>query len=296
VTAHSILYFTCNLAAYLQQNSLKPNPKLDPRRTPSLLCPRRRTKRTLRAPLLSVSVRFHFAQSNQFTPPAAGRPQAKSNARSKMNPKSSGARPKKTDGDGENNNSDVDTPQDGKGDPNLSGISPPLPADLVEPQLQVYASGFHVITSGTEVGITTVKCVYFPLVAVYFFTFFQRNCRFAPGLLLPIVRDVLHLETSKVVLQRMFQRWLCHYSCTAAKSDPHTKPSSKEAQSQLETFRAQTSIPTALLPCPQHSEGQGFCFPADQYLVRRKHPSFSLCALVHTAIFSGIAPSSFQTH
>jgi len=89
-----------------------------------------------------------------------------------MNPKSSSLHPKKTDGDGENNNSDIDTPQDGKGDPNLLGIAPPLPIGLVKPQLQSHDTGFHIITAGIEVGITTIKCVYFTLLAISFFTVF----------------------------------------------------------------------------------------------------------------------------
>ena len=100
---------------------------------------------------------------NYFKPPITGRPKAKSKAGSKANLKSSGARPKKTDGDSEKNDSDADTPQDGRGDPNLSGITPPLPVSLVEPQLVSYDTGFHVITAGIEVGITTVKFVYISL-------------------------------------------------------------------------------------------------------------------------------------
>jgi hypothetical protein len=105
----------------------------------------------------------------------------------------------------EKNVSDADTPQDGKGDPNLSGITPPLPIDLVEPQLQAHDMGFHVITAGIEVGITTIRFICFTLLAVCFFTFSQRYCRFAPRLSKPIDPDLLHLETSEVVLQRMLQ-------------------------------------------------------------------------------------------
>jgi len=57
----------------------------------------------------------------------------------------------------ENSDSDANTPQDGLGDANMSGIAPPHPSDLVEPQLQAHHTGFHVITRGTEVGITTIK-------------------------------------------------------------------------------------------------------------------------------------------
>jgi len=63
----------------------------------------------------------------------------------------------------EHDGGDADEPQDGLGNPNLSGITPPHPAALVEPQLQVHDTGFYVITSGTEVGITTVKYVCFSL-------------------------------------------------------------------------------------------------------------------------------------
>lgn len=67
------------------------------------------------------------------------------------------------DGSHEHSDGDIDTPQDGLGNPNMSGISPPQPATLVEPLLQAHDTGFHVITSGTEVGITTVKYIYFSL-------------------------------------------------------------------------------------------------------------------------------------
>jgi hypothetical protein len=58
---------------------------------------------------------------------------------------------------------DTDEPQDGLGNPNLSGITLPHPAALVELQLQAHDTGFYVITSGTEVGIATVKYVCFSL-------------------------------------------------------------------------------------------------------------------------------------
>ena len=77
-----------------------------------------------------------------------------------MNPKSSSAHLQKTDTDSEKNASDADTPQDGRGDPNLSGITPPLPVSLVEPQLLLHDTSFYVITAGIEVGITTVKYMY----------------------------------------------------------------------------------------------------------------------------------------
>ena len=54
-----------------------------------------------------------------------------------------------------------DSPQCGRGDPNLSGISLPLPASLVEPKAQGFETGFHVITGGTEVGISAFKYVPF---------------------------------------------------------------------------------------------------------------------------------------
>ena len=105
----------------------------------------------------------------------------------------------------EKNLSDADAPQDGKGDPNLSGIAPPLPTALVEPPLHEYATGYYVITAGTEVGITTVKCVYFTLQAVLFLTLSQRYCRIAPRLRRPFFAYLLHMETSEVVLQHMLQ-------------------------------------------------------------------------------------------
>ena len=43
-------------------------------------------------------------------------------------------------------------------------ITPPLPVSLVEPQLLSHDTGFYVITAGIEVGITTVKFVYFSLI------------------------------------------------------------------------------------------------------------------------------------
>jgi hypothetical protein len=79
-----------------------------------------------------------------------------------------------TDVFAEKNDSDVDAPQDGRGDPNLSGITPPLPLSLVEPQLRAYDTGFYVITSGLEVGITTVKYVHFPS-KPYAFSPFSRG-------------------------------------------------------------------------------------------------------------------------
>ena len=53
------------------------------------------------------------------------------------------------------------SPQCGHSDPNLSGISPPLPTSLVEPKAQGFETGFHVITGGTEVGISAFKYVPF---------------------------------------------------------------------------------------------------------------------------------------
>lgn len=79
-----------------------------------------------------------------------------------------------TDVFAEKNDSDVDAPQDGRGDPNLSGITPPLPLSLVEPQLRAYDTGFYVITSGLEVGITTVKYVHL-LSKPYAFSPFSRG-------------------------------------------------------------------------------------------------------------------------
>ena len=68
-----------------------------------------------------------------------------------------------------------DSPQCGRGDPNLSGISPPLPANLVEPKAEGFETGFHVITGGTEVGISVFKYVSF------FFKFFPVSL--LPGVL-----------------------------------------------------------------------------------------------------------------
>ena len=111
---------------------------------------------------------FLFRSIQPTQPTATGRFKAKSKARSKTNSTPSGPPPKQTDNDGKNDNSDGETPQDGRGDPNLSGIAPPHPMTLVEPQLQLHDTGFHVITAGIEVGITTVKYVYsFPLAGVF---------------------------------------------------------------------------------------------------------------------------------
>ena len=79
-----------------------------------------------------------------------------------------------TDVFAEQNDSDVNAPQDGRGDPNLSGITPPFPLSLVEPQLRAYDTGFYVITSGLEVGITTVKYVHLPS-KPYAFSPFSRG-------------------------------------------------------------------------------------------------------------------------
>ena len=57
--------------------------------------------------------------------------------------------------------SDDDTLQDGQGDPNLSAMSPPLPDCLVEPKHQEHETGFHVITSGTTIGISPFMCIFF---------------------------------------------------------------------------------------------------------------------------------------
>ena len=100
----------------------------------------------------------------------------------------------------EPNDGDVNAPQDSQGDPNLSGISPPLPLSLVELQLHACDTGFYVITAGLEVGITTLKYVHFTLLTVFFFTLFQRNCRLAPRLPKSIIPNLLDLETSKIVL------------------------------------------------------------------------------------------------
>ena len=56
----------------------------------------------------------------------------------------------------------------------MSGITPPLPLSLVEPQSREHDTGFYVITAGLEVGITTVKCVHFPSY-LYRFSPFSRG-------------------------------------------------------------------------------------------------------------------------
>ena len=69
-----------------------------------------------------------------------------------------------------------DAPQDGLGNPNVSGISPPLPADLVESVLAEHETHFHVVTSGTEVGIFTNKYVYHPhFVVFHLLTHYQEE-------------------------------------------------------------------------------------------------------------------------
>lgn len=50
--------------------------------------------------------------------------------------------------------------QDGLGDPNTSGITPPIPTNLVEPNLAGHENAIHVVTSGLEVGLFTNKCVF----------------------------------------------------------------------------------------------------------------------------------------
>ena len=58
--------------------------------------------------------------------------------------------------------SDGDSPQGGRGDPNMSGIAPPFPENLVQPDLHGFETGFHVVTRGTEVGISVYKYADFP--------------------------------------------------------------------------------------------------------------------------------------
>lgn len=53
-----------------------------------------------------------------------------------------------------------DDPQDGLGNPNVSGIALPIPANLVESILASHETDFHIVTSGTEVGIFTNKYVF----------------------------------------------------------------------------------------------------------------------------------------
>ena len=55
---------------------------------------------------------------------------------------------------------ETDDPLDGRGDPNLSGITPPLPMNLVEPMRSGHETGYHVITAGTAVGISVIRCVF----------------------------------------------------------------------------------------------------------------------------------------
>jgi hypothetical protein len=67
------------------------------------------------------------------------------------------------DGSDEGNSDEHDSaeaPQDGLGNPNISGITPPLPANLVEPSLGKHENGIHIVTSGTEVGLFTNKYAY----------------------------------------------------------------------------------------------------------------------------------------
>jgi hypothetical protein len=49
---------------------------------------------------------------------------------------------------------------DGLGNPNTSGITPPLPADLVEPNLASHENAIYVVTIGLEVGLFTNKSVF----------------------------------------------------------------------------------------------------------------------------------------
>ena len=55
---------------------------------------------------------------------------------------------------------ETDNPLDGHGDPNLSGITPPLPMNLVEPMCHGHETGYHVITAGTAIGILVIWCVF----------------------------------------------------------------------------------------------------------------------------------------
>lgn len=64
------------------------------------------------------------------------------------------------DPDSDSDVSDVvedDTPLDGRGDPNLSTIAPPLPMNLIEPTFQGHETGYHVVTAGTAVGISAFR-------------------------------------------------------------------------------------------------------------------------------------------
>ena len=63
-----------------------------------------------------------------------------------------------------NNNDSIhletDDPLDSHGNPNLSGITPPLPMNLVKPMHRGHETGYHVITAGTAVGISVIQCVF----------------------------------------------------------------------------------------------------------------------------------------
>ena len=201
---------------------------------------------------------FYFAQSSQFNPPITGRPKAKSKAGSKVNPKSSSTHLQKTDADSEKNASDADTPQDGRGNPNLSGITLPLPISLVEPQLLSHNTGFYVITAGIEVGITTVKYVYLFLLLSppnrLFFHLFPEELltRASSATAHRLRRSRPGGKRSRTTMS--VQRWLSHHSLCAARSDPCAKSSAKEAESQGQTFGARISLPATLRPCFQHSK------------------------------------------
>jgi len=57
--------------------------------------------------------------------------------------------------------SERETPCDGLGEINLSGLVPPIPWQLIEPELCGHETGFHIITAGTEVGITLFRYAFF---------------------------------------------------------------------------------------------------------------------------------------
>ena len=62
--------------------------------------------------------------------------------------------------DDDNIHLETEDPLDGRGDPNLSGITPPLPMNLIEPMCNGHETGYHVITAGTAIGISVIRYVF----------------------------------------------------------------------------------------------------------------------------------------
>ena len=52
---------------------------------------------------------------------------------------------------------ETDDPLDSHGNPNLSGITPFLPMNLVKPMCCGHETGYHVITAGTAIGISVIQ-------------------------------------------------------------------------------------------------------------------------------------------